>query len=70
MLKDDVIDMPRMISADVLVPVGVFKSPITLLVIVELPETILMPNTELPAFEPVRLAILFLLILMPVPPVK
>ena len=59
-----------MISAEVLVPIGVFKSPMTLLVTVETPEIMLIPNTELPAFEPVRLAILFLLILMPVPPVK
>ena len=59
-----------MMSAVVLVPIGVFKSPITLLVIVEIPETTLIPNTELPAFEPVRLAILFLLKMIPVPPVK
>ena len=59
-----------MISVEVLDPDGVFKSPMTLLVIVVIPELTLIPNTELPALDPVRLAILFLLTLIPVPPVR
>ena len=64
-----VIEIPLMISAVVEVPAGVFRSPITLLFTLVTPETMLIPKTLPPAFVAVRLAILFLLNVIPEPPV-